>query len=113
MSELTLEQEILKRMHFHKKHIITMALIDFCDDIYDSTILEKDYGSTRTEFGEIDDVQRAFRVVKDIENRLLDGETNFYEKVYELCWDRERVMLEKFEEKPLSEDIQDYKDYPD
>ena len=109
---ISLETELAKRIIFHKNQIITLALIDFYDKgIYNSKLL-KDYDFVYYDnnYKALNEMDIAFLVVQDLEDRLQKGETAYYNKVYEACWKKERKILDEFGETPCSKEISDYID---
>lgn len=85
----TLEQELTKRIEIHKDQMITTALACFEEDgIYNSPLLRV-YRLTTNLNGE----EKAFKVAKHLKERAKRGEQKYYDKVYEMCWNRIKYLV--------------------
>lgn len=104
---MTLEKELAKRIDTHKYQIISAALIRFEDNgIYNSPLLMGQYGDRTTDdMGE----ERAFKVADELYARSKAGESEYYDKVYEMCW---RKIRNKFNDnKAYNLDNEELKEY--
>ena len=81
----SLEQEFREYEEHHKYEIIVATLIKCADEgIYDERILD-DYREVGVGLNKR---QRSHLVANEIYDRYMNDEEEFYNEVYEMCWNR-------------------------
>jgi hypothetical protein len=86
----TLEQEFTETIKRHKYDVIAATLIVYEEDgIYNHPLLKNDYENVKG-----DTIDKAYKVTDDLEKRSHEGEDDFYEEVYKVCWDKMKDIVD-------------------